>query len=67
MLKPGCCLLPLLKFWLRTWLPLLVFTKILWFAFDLIYVILWFLVVVHFISELTKFELITTIFEYDCI
>ena len=67
MLKPGSCLPPLLKFWLRAWLPLLVFTKILWFAFDLIYVILWILVVVHFISELTKFEMITTIFGHDYI
>jgi len=38
--------------------PLLVFTKMMCFVFVLIYVILWFLV--HFFSELSKFELIIT-------
>jgi len=61
MLKLGCCLGPLLKF-LATRLvaTAIVFTKILQFIFDLIYVI--FRVAVHFISILTKLELINTIF-----
>jgi len=50
------------NFWLCTWLPLLVFTKrCCGFVFDLISVVLWLLLAVHFISELTKFELIITI------
>ena len=58
---------PYYNFWLRAWLPLLVFTKILWFVFDLNYVIWCLLVAVHFISELTKWELIDTVFEHNYI
>jgi len=40
-----------------------IYQKILWFVFYLIYVLA--LVAVHLITELTKFELIITIFEQN--
>jgi len=54
MLKPGCCL-PYAPGCTAS-----IYQKSLWFVFDLVYVVLWLLVAVHFISELTRFELIIT-------
>ena len=56
----------LIIFWLHAWLHCLYYQKIFWFVFDLIYV-----VIVSsskfYSSELTKFELLTTIVEDNCV
>jgi len=64
MLKFGCCLAsPNKNFGYAPGCTASIYQKISWFVFDLIYVVL-LLVAVHFISELTKFELFVTIFEH---
>ena len=64
MLILGCGLPPLLKFLATRLVATASIYQNLVF-FHLIYVILWFLLAVHFISELTKFELIITIYEHN--
>ena len=66
MLILGCGLPPLLKFLATRLVPTANIDQNIVF-FHLIYVILSFLLAVHFISELTKFELIITIFEHNCV
>ena len=67
MLKLGCCFPPLLKFLAMRLVvtPSIYQNLVVYFLFD--FVIFWLLVAVHFISELTKFELINTIFEHNYI
>jgi len=65
MLKLGCCFpQSSLKFWLRAWLTAGIYQKLLWFVS--IYVVI-ISSSVFYLSKLTKFELIITIFEHNCV